>query len=1165
MKKPSGEHRDPMEDRGIFEKFADFLFGYDFFISYCWADGRQYAVELQKKLEEHGFKCFLDSNDYAKGDNWRAAGRRALKKTSRLILVGTPKAVLSEPVANELRIFSSLKRRIFPIDFGGALSKAGSQEGIFRYLDPDMLRVVESDSSLAKGPSEDVLSQIHSSFNLLRQDQKRNRWLTSLTTIFALVATLAVIASVEAIQQRAESQKKEREARENLAGSDLANAKTYIDKNLINQALHHFWKAYSHAPSDSLKKDSAQRLIAGWLPYAGKTVHADVDGNPLQISSNGQWVLASSSFEDRFEKVVRTSTGEIVLRLPISHDGSIRNFSPDGKLLAIFDPAVDTTNSNRKIRLFDLTNLTFRDDYTCSSRPLAFALRNSRELLMVTEQRNTLSHINLDSGQIISEISPTENIALVSGPHISLSADSNVVLFSTRRSHGFRNLNTGAALPIDFGYAETQRGALSAEGTYLSSTGDEVGTSVVATKDGNLWFDGFSFGIVIFHPNDPSVFAFPSSSEITLKNLEQHGEELDSANKYTLDGDVAAIAFDIEKNSLVSVDESNTYTRWDIYPKATPSEPSGFVFTKDCRHYLYKDTKGRTYVAQSANNKPVGPELAELQTHGLEFPELSVSHDSSTIAVRVTSEGKRKLFVFVAESGKLVSEILLGNRNSSRRCFFNSSGDTLVSFDSKGDITCWDITGGRETFSSKALGIKSPFHSGVMLQSAFNESCDTLVLKRGNQMQIWNIEPQVATPSAPISLELSPEDLESKPILSNDGKLIAAVSNSQGNKISVWNTSGELISLIPVGRGAPVSRVHFNQDGSQIAAVRSSALYVYDVTTRRKTAGPLSFAANGFCQEIHFSPDGNILTLIEVFVMEGDGYSVLSQWDIQSGIRLRKPEQFLTLSPRVRYSEDGKHLFLIEMSSEAVEKRTAIPEFGNLSLTATNEEALRVQLELTTGYAFGDDGDRTPLSRPAVTQREDRMRDLAGSVADIPEILTPPPTVPVESAPLPPVSTEPGETQNLESFLKNWIGAGNSDSQESPSQADFYYDPALIDGKSVSIKALEEEQQAFENAFPDRQFSLLGYDILSGTLSSPEIELSVLQHVFLKSSDGREREIEIRDDIYVIFENGTRKIKSRNRVDTRVIRDSQKEYKLKLQGRRSKRIPEAGIPGIPSF
>lgn len=59
---------------------VDYLFGYDFFISYCWSDGRKYALKLHEQLSNIGFRCFLDSSDYAKGDNWRNQGSKALKK-----------------------------------------------------------------------------------------------------------------------------------------------------------------------------------------------------------------------------------------------------------------------------------------------------------------------------------------------------------------------------------------------------------------------------------------------------------------------------------------------------------------------------------------------------------------------------------------------------------------------------------------------------------------------------------------------------------------------------------------------------------------------------------------------------------------------------------------------------------------------------------------------------------------------------------------------------------------------------------------------------------------------------------------------------------------------------------------------------------------------------
>ena len=69
----------------------------------------------------HGFECFLDRQDYTKGDDWKLVGAWALKRTGRLVLVGTPKALESKPVLREVQIFTSSGKRVIPIDFDGDL------------------------------------------------------------------------------------------------------------------------------------------------------------------------------------------------------------------------------------------------------------------------------------------------------------------------------------------------------------------------------------------------------------------------------------------------------------------------------------------------------------------------------------------------------------------------------------------------------------------------------------------------------------------------------------------------------------------------------------------------------------------------------------------------------------------------------------------------------------------------------------------------------------------------------------------------------------------------------------------------------------------------------------------------------------------------------------
>ena len=107
--------------RSTLRRIFDAVFGYDFFISYSWGDGGVYATALRRRLEAQGFQVFLDREHYASGDDWKQVGAWTLRRTGQLVLVGTPGALTSQPVARELDIFAATGRRIVPIDFGGSL------------------------------------------------------------------------------------------------------------------------------------------------------------------------------------------------------------------------------------------------------------------------------------------------------------------------------------------------------------------------------------------------------------------------------------------------------------------------------------------------------------------------------------------------------------------------------------------------------------------------------------------------------------------------------------------------------------------------------------------------------------------------------------------------------------------------------------------------------------------------------------------------------------------------------------------------------------------------------------------------------------------------------------------------------------------------------------
>ena len=170
---------------------ANWLFGFDFFISYAWSDGRIYAKELYERLERDGYTCFLDSNNYAKGDDWKKIGKGQLLKTKKLILIGTPNSLTSKPILREVKIFSSTSRRIVPIDFGNTISEKLNSSALKEYLPEAILSINEKYSALSTGkPSISVIEELKNSFSLVRQREIRKRALTAaISVLFALAIT----------------------------------------------------------------------------------------------------------------------------------------------------------------------------------------------------------------------------------------------------------------------------------------------------------------------------------------------------------------------------------------------------------------------------------------------------------------------------------------------------------------------------------------------------------------------------------------------------------------------------------------------------------------------------------------------------------------------------------------------------------------------------------------------------------------------------------------------------------------------------------------------------------------------------------------------------------------------------------------------------------------
>ena len=97
-------------------KVGDFLFGFDFFISYAHSDGMQYPQKLTDLLKSQGFRVFLDSRVYVAGDDLRSATRRRIRMSKYLIIILRPAALESQWVLLELQRCLAANRRPLAIN-----------------------------------------------------------------------------------------------------------------------------------------------------------------------------------------------------------------------------------------------------------------------------------------------------------------------------------------------------------------------------------------------------------------------------------------------------------------------------------------------------------------------------------------------------------------------------------------------------------------------------------------------------------------------------------------------------------------------------------------------------------------------------------------------------------------------------------------------------------------------------------------------------------------------------------------------------------------------------------------------------------------------------------------------------------------------------------------
>jgi hypothetical protein len=342
-KHPSPDDATNVGDHSLWRRLLDFVFGYDFFISYSWSDGGGYASALTRQLRAQGFEIFLDRDDYASGDDWKKVGAWKLRRTSQLVLIGSPAALASAPVIREIQIFSGTGRRIVPIDFGGSLEWKTTDCPLAPYLPAEILRIREPAAALEAGPSEQVIATLRRTFNLVRQDKKRLRVFGIIAVVLGIFAVAAAASAVIAWQQRNEATRQALISAREAYAADVELSDIYRRAGNPDRAVEMLRK---HVPGDNAHdlREFAWRYL--WRLYDSHRHAIFVAGQPtgLDLSPDGTTLAIAndSALVSLWDVATGKQVGQIVAR--------------DDKIKSAIFVAAGThiaTRGDKQLRLWD--------------------------------------------------------------------------------------------------------------------------------------------------------------------------------------------------------------------------------------------------------------------------------------------------------------------------------------------------------------------------------------------------------------------------------------------------------------------------------------------------------------------------------------------------------------------------------------------------------------------------------------------------------------------------------------------------------------------------------------------------------------------------------------------------------------------------------------------
>jgi hypothetical protein len=232
-------------------KIQALIFGFDFFVSYRHADGDKFARSLSSQLEKRGFDCFLDAKHYEAGGNLPRMQARALRRSSKLLVVVSPKAHASSTQGTdwllaEIQEFKWVNRHK---TFGPVLVPIGSEATFDAERFPDSkllpeLPIPKGDNICIFDPACErngevsplTIDKLENDFTQHRTRTNRLAFVWGAAVLSVALVVLAVVADMRATAQQRNVELREafrllERGKEELATGNLKDAQLHFEQS----------------------------------------------------------------------------------------------------------------------------------------------------------------------------------------------------------------------------------------------------------------------------------------------------------------------------------------------------------------------------------------------------------------------------------------------------------------------------------------------------------------------------------------------------------------------------------------------------------------------------------------------------------------------------------------------------------------------------------------------------------------------------------------------------------------------------------------------------------------------------------------------------------------------------------------------------------------------